>query len=527
MTSDPKLCQDLLTLMEPGRDERGLLDRVLGEWCQSVGLSQAVALLPGQHGQERPVAAWPGDLATDRWLEDSEHGRLLFSEASVAYDESELAGDPQELQRKPLSFLLDLALRLAGLREKLRDTEFKAKYRGVELEALYDVGLAIASTLDLEPLAEQILHRAVSLMDARRGALYLLGGNTYRLQTVVGGSAEETLSGDDPGLDALLGGELGQSHSVLPEAEHLLGSAIEVDGESRGLLVVADKESRQGVGPFAETDRRTLGLFANQAAIALENARLHKEALEKERMVREMELASEIQAQLLPEEIPPFPGFELEGWTKPARQVGGDYYDLLPAGQDRLAVVVADVTGKGVPAALLVSTLHSSLRLLLDRFNVEEELIQRLNRHLFQSSASNKFVTLLLVELNSSKGDLVYFNAGHNPALLIRERDGAVEHLRASGPPLGMLPTASFAAQRTHLDPGDLLCLYSDGITERQAPSEEEYGMARLAELLKENRAEPLPEIRSRIEAHTEEFSRGVPPGDDQTVVLVRAARQV
>ena len=296
---------------------------------------------------------------------------------------------------------------------------------------------------------------------------------------------------------------------------------IEVDSGPRGLIAVGDKESRRGVGPFLASDRRTLSLFANQAALALENARLHLQALEKERLEREMQLAAEIQRQILPKGAPVVPGFQLAGWYRPARQVGGDYYDLFPLRDGRIGLVLGDVSGKGMPAALMVSTLHSALRLLLDQAAFGPALLEKLNRHISESSAANKFITMLLVELDPLSGVLHYMNAGHNPGILLRG-DGAVEQLGAGGLPLGLLPEARFQSRALTLEPRDLFCIYSDGITEAESPSEEEFGMGRLIELLREGQDRPLPELIEAIPQAVGEFSQGRPQGDDQTLVLLR-----
>ncbi|HEX6199562.1 MAG TPA: SpoIIE family protein phosphatase, partial [Thermoanaerobaculia bacterium] len=392
--------------------------------------------------------------------------------------------------------------------------------RGVELEALYDVGLAIASTLDLDALADEILMRAVSLLDARRGALYLLAGEEYLLKSRFGGDARPSFPASETD---------GGPPDVLPGAEHLQTAPIAIEADRRGLLAVADKESRTGVGPFSAEDRRTLALFANQAAIALENARLHREALEKERYERDLQLAAEIQRQILPKGVPQVAGFELAGWNRPAREVGGDYYDLIPLAPEedsgrtteRLGVALADVSGKGVPAALMVSTLHSALRLLMGRIGVEARLVERLNRHILASSAPNKFITLLVGELDAVEGRFVYVNAGHNPALVIR--DGALaERLPPGGLPVGLLPGSSYRTGCLDLAPGDLLCLYSDGITECTAPDDEELGEERLVELLCSVADRPLPEVVRTVERAVTAFAQGQPQGDDQTLVLVR-----
>jgi sigma-B regulation protein RsbU (phosphoserine phosphatase) len=268
-------------------------------------------------------------------------------------------------------------------------------------------------------------------------------------------------------------------------------------------------------------DRRTLALFANQAAIALENAKLHKLALEKERLEREMELAAEIQQQILPKVLPQIPGYEVAGWNRPARQVGGDYYNLSEPQDGRFSLVVGDVTGKGMPAALMVSTFHSALRLLGDRMAVGEKLVRRLNAHIYESSNLNKFITMFLAELEPQSGTLRYLNAGHNPGVVIRCA-GGVEELPSGGLPLGLMAGATYESNSLILAEGDLLCLYSDGITECESAAEEEYGLERLTELLKAQSRQPLAEIIETIDRTMLEFAHGCPQGDDQTVLLLR-----
>ena len=230
------------------------------------------------------------------------------------------------------------------------------------------------------------------------------------------------------------------------------------------------------------------------------------------------------------------PGYELVGWNRPARQIGGDYYDLFQRQDGRVDLVVGDVSGKGMPAALMVSTLHSALHLLLDQVGVGPALLEMLNRHVFESSTSNKFITLLLAELEPASGRLTYLNAGHNPALLLRHAAEApevadaapssdaakVEELGASGLPIGVLSGSRFQARDITIEPGDLLCIYSDGITEAESPDDEEFGTARLLALLREHRRRPLAELLEAIQIATGSFCAGLPQGDDQTLVLLR-----
>lgn len=434
------------------------------------------------------------------------NGRLLLAGATAAA----LPG----LAELADAGALAIYSRLTSLKRHLKRREFEASLRDVQQQALYDVGLAITSMLDLGALSEGILSWAVSLLDARRAALYLIENDEYRLRHALGGEAQ-------PRLATAEAAELGAA--ILPGATHLLRAPIEIDGRPRGLIVVGDKESRRGVGPFGEADERTLQLFASQAAIALENARLHRQALEKQRLEREVELAGEIQRQILPKVLPELPGLEVAGWNRPARHIGGDYYTFIPRGTERLIFGVADVSGKGMPAALLVSTLHSALRLTLDQVGLGSRLVEKLNRHILDTSSAAKYITLLLAELELETLSLTYVNAGHNPGVVL-DRTGAVRHLPSTGPPVGLLPAATFQEATLDLAPGDLVCIYSDGITEAANRRDEEFGLARLIETLLAHRAAPLADIIRALDETTTCFAEGQAQGDDQTVLLLRVS---
>jgi sigma-B regulation protein RsbU (phosphoserine phosphatase) len=407
------------------------------------------------------------------------------------------------------------------LSERIKRQRFEVNYRGVELEALYDVGLAIASTLNLEELSEEVLLRAVSLLDARRGALYLLEDDHFVLNRTFGGEARERVPCGSSEIEALLRSETSGTRDLMPGARHLLAVPIETENRRQGLLVVGDKESRQGVGPFGPGDRRTLSLFANQAAIAIQNAHLHRQALEKERLEREAELAADIQRRLLPDSVPDLHGFEIAGWNRPARLVGGDYYNFFPLREGRMAFLVADVTGKGMPAALMVSTLHSALLLLIERQPLDADLIAGLNHHIWESTAPNKFITLFLGVVEPLTGRLHYVSAGHTPTLLLRG-DGEILQLGAAGMPLGLFERSQYAFGTVELRPTDLLCAYSDGITECESPQEDEFGTGGLTALLRQQSQRALDEIIAAVDAAVLDFAGGRTQGDDQTVLLIR-----
>lgn len=522
----PQAWNELLGLYRDEAGDDALLDRLLDVWAREHGTAAAGLYLKKDGLLQQAAASGSGlPESIDEAAFDAEPGplrSLRFPDGRLVYaprgrdDYAETAGDP-------LTVLLASSLRTCRLRQNLKDQQFLVNFRVVELENLYDVGLAIAATLDLDRLSEEVLLRAVSLLDARRGALYLLEDGppqTFRLDRTFGGAAASAIDAADPDLLSFLAGG-NALPGILPGAKHLLALPIAVEDRPKGLLVVGDKESRRGVGPFHESDRRTLALFANQAAIALENARLHREALERERLEREMHLAADIQRQILPKGAPAVTGYQLVGWNRPARQVGGDYYDLLALPDGRVELVVGDVSGKGIPAALMVSTLHSALRLLLDQAGFGPSLLERLNRHILESSTANKFITMLIAELEPRTGILRYLNAGHNPGLLLRA-SGRVEELAPGGVPLGLLPNSRYQPRELVVEPGDILCLYSDGITEAESIEDEEFGTDRLVDILRGHEGRPLQGVLEAIQDEVTRFATGKPQYDDQTLVLLR-----
>jgi phosphoserine phosphatase RsbU/P len=516
IAEDTAAWRDLLALAAPGRAGRALVDRLAREFRRRSGIDSFA--LYSAAGAERRYQDGGEGFPAAASAAGPEDGRLDLPGGALLYRPATISSS--DLDDQVLLTLL-CALQAADLGGQVKRHSFAANLRGVELQALYDVGLAIARTLDLDQLGEEVLLRAVSLLDARVGALYLRDDGAYHLSRTFGGEAPERVRRDDPALAALLERRPAAGNPILPGTQFQLGVPIEADGKDLGLLVVADKESRRGVGPFAEADARMLGLFANQAAIALENASLHRQALEKERLERELDLAAEIQRQLLPKSLPRVEGFEFAGWSRPARHVGGDYYDVRQAEDGAVHLVLGDVSGKGMPAALLVATLHSALRLLLAARPFDADLVARLNRHIAEASASNKFITMTAARLEPVSASVSYVNAGHNPPLLVR-RGGSVEELPPGGMPLGIFCGAEYQLAEVGLDPGDLLCIFSDGITECETPDAEEYGPDRLTDLLRGFADRPLEEIVRHIDEAVVRFAAGGPQGDDQTVVLLR-----
>jgi GAF domain-containing protein len=349
---------------------------------------------------------------------------------------------------------------------QVKDADFEVRTRLVELESLYDLGLSLGGQLEVSALADEVLFRSISLTDAGKGTLVLFHEDgRLLLERSLG---EQLLPAELFATWELPEGEavINNAAASVPTAGVRLASCVKclavpisVGSRRLGVLAVADKESRDGgVLDFTAADARLLSLFANQAASAIETARLHRAAIEQERLERELELAAAIQREILPRSLPQVEGVELAAASLPTRQVGGDYYDLFPLSRGRLAFLVADVSGKGIPAALLVSTVHAAVHLQIDEAKTVLELVERIDRHLRRYAATRKFLTLFFGVVDPAEGTLTYVSAGHNPALLVRAA-GKIESLPATGVPVGMFPDASWKEVSLTLSCGDLLCL--------------------------------------------------------------------
>ncbi|HEY6928599.1 MAG TPA: GAF domain-containing SpoIIE family protein phosphatase, partial [Thermoanaerobaculia bacterium] len=411
----------------------------------------------------------------------------------------------------------------------VKEAEFEVKTRLLELESLYDLGLSLSGQLDLSSLADEVLFRSISLTDAGKGSLVLFHEDGRILfERSLG---EELLSAEQVIRWGLLDGQavINNAADTTPTAglrltscQKCLAVAISVPGRRLGILAVADKESRDGgVLDFTAADARLLSLFANQAAAAIETARLHREAIEKERIERELELAAAIQREILPRALPDVPGVELAAANLPTRQVGGDYYDVLPLSGGRVGFLVADVSGKGVPAALLVSTVHAAVHLQIEEAQSVADLVTRIDRHLRRYAATRKFLTLFFGMFEAESGTLRYVSAGHNPALLVRA-SGSIERVESTGVPVGMLPNAKWREETIRLDSGDMLALYTDGVTEAANEAEEEFGLDRLTAALDASRSLPVRQICDQLMARVADFASGMPQYDDQTLLLLR-----
>jgi len=284
-------------------------------------------------------------------------------------------------------------------------------------------------------------------------------------------------------------------------------------------LIYCDRASL--LEQFTEDDLRLLTLLANLAAVKIENARLYEESLKMIQIERELALAVQIQKNFLPREEPSFEPYDISGSTRACYHVGGDYYDYIPINQDRLAVVIADVAGVGVSAALLMASLRGALHEKFPATYDLGDLVAGLNDFVYTSSDSHVFISFFLGVIDRSSNVMAYVNAGHNPPLHVG-RKGRPAHLESTGLCLGMFPAQTYEERTVSLKPGDVLCLYTDGIVESRKDKEEEYGDERLVERIKESGTLSAREIMDKVYEDVFSFTGCTEAGDDMSLIVLK-----
>lgn len=450
------------------------------------------------------VARWPRSVS--RQVEEATEG---WTEVPFAGDIAGWTLRLLQLERLDESALAAsrLGLRAWQLREELKRTRFDERFHLWELEAIRAITGSIGDILEPERVADELISHLVALLGVRSAHLYL---------------------GDDPG-SAICVGEFGApvvGSDTLAEAwrqsvvsEEVAAIPLETENRTLGVLVAAHKESRAGgTEAFAANDIRLLELFAVQVTVAMEYVRLTQVSLERERLRNELETAAVIQSHLYPQSFPEVAGYRLVAEATPSRHVAGDTYDAFTDG-DALVVAVTDVSGKGVGAGMIASGVHAAVRLLAVGRPSLADLATRVNAYLSGATADNRFATFAMIRIEPD-GGLVAVNAGHCPVLL-RRVDGSIDEIHSSGFPLGMMPVASYRVHESRLEPGELLLLYTDGLTEAEDPDEEEFGVERVSEVVasleRPSAENACCELLGAVKRHT----CGEPLHDDATLVVV------
>lgn len=408
-----------------------------------------------------------------------------------------------------------------------------------ELSVINEVATAVSSASSLETIVDLVVQKCVKHLAVAQGAVLIFGDQEHgaALRTMV--RKVDAESGADPFRlsEQVIGWLLkSQAPLVINDAENdkhfpqptqtadasvksLLCAPLRLHGKMIGVLSVFNKRSAEG---FTASDERLITIIAAQSAQVIENARLHEEEKALQLMQQEMRMAYDIQINLLPKSPPTVPGYDVAGKTTPAHNVGGDYFDFLAAGEGRLAICLGDVSGKGMPAAMLMANVQATIRGQTLLRPSPSECMRHSNQLLYQSTDSNKFVTFFYGLLDFKKHRFCYANAGHNPPILLRKGDEP-RLLETGGPVLGILPNCDFEEAEVRLEPGDTLLLYSDGFPEAMNRQFEEFGEERLLATLQEVRGGRSAVIVENLFDAVKEHSGDAPQTDDMTLVVVRA----
>jgi sigma-B regulation protein RsbU (phosphoserine phosphatase) len=415
------------------------------------------------------------------------------------------------------------------IHHELKTLNQRLSVKVYQLHTLFDISRELTSSFDEEGIKNLVTSTLMGQLRVSRCALYL---------SVPGGGLavahERGLRDTDAAMVPEAGARpvlqaLGQPMDVadlpagalrdrLRRGRMALAVPVTVGARTEGFLVVGE---RVGGGVFTDEDRDFALTLARQAGAALETVRLHRVDLEQQRRDREMQIAREIQQSLFPPRRPTIAGYEVAAESHPCYEVGGDYYDFIPLARGRWALAVADVSGKGAPASILMASVHASLRALAGSARLDE-LMRRLNRFLLESTQANKFVTLFYAELDPAERRLAYVNAGHVPPFWVRPLARG-ERLATGGPVLGLLEDPTYETAEVQIAPGELVAMVTDGATEALSPDDEEFGDRRLRDLLAGAASERAEGVVRRVSDGVRAWAGPAGCSDDLTLLVVKA----
>jgi sigma-B regulation protein RsbU (phosphoserine phosphatase) len=404
-----------------------------------------------------------------------------------------------------------------------------------ELSILNELARVISSTMNLDTVIDHVVKRSVRTAQGQQGMITLVDEEApTEMKTLV--RAQNSTSNQQqfhinqnilgwmminkkPLLTNDLAGDPRFS-GVKAEVDirSLLCVPLLVKNRLIGILAVFNKKDN---APFTEDDKRLLSIIAAQSGQILENARLYETEKSLISMQEEVRLASNIQLELLPKKFPDIPGYEIAGRSIPAQMVGGDYFDFIPMEDHRLALSLGDVSGKGLPASLLMANLQATLRGQTLVNTTARDCVVRSNKLLYESTSPEKFVTLFYSILDPVKHELVYCNAGHDHPFLLSPGKEPVR-LKTGGIVVSIMDSFPFDEASVQLEPGDTVVVYSDGIPEAMNTEKELFGEERLTELLLKNLHLSPIELIDTIISTAKTFAGRMPQSDDMTILVVK-----
>jgi sigma-B regulation protein RsbU (phosphoserine phosphatase) len=461
---------------------------------------------------------------------------------AIIFTSANLLEGPHTSRPQKLGFLavgIVLVLRLRDVAERVRrwlDRRFFREAYNAE-KILGDLSEQVRTILDRNTLLETVTRKLSESLHVDRVAVVLQEGAFFRpaFATGYGSKPEVALPAEGAIVEELRRTRepLVVSNSTLPAERQALGPLgaqlllpLASKKDLLGFISLGPKKSEE---PYSASDTSLLRTVAAQTGLALENTRLSEaiatEAAQRERLHRELEIAREVQERLFPQTMPPVATLEYAGHCRPASGVGGDYYDFLALTNGHLGLAIGDISGKGVPAALLMASLQASVRGQSQGLNADGRpdiagLITNVNRLVFDASPQNRYATFFYAQFDPLTRVLTYTNGGHNAPMLIRGAE--VLRLETGGPPVGLFRPSRYEQAELRLTTGDLLILYTDGISEAENPAEDEWGEDALISAVRTCASAPPAEMIATIMRLADAFASGAPQHDDMTLVVAR-----
>ncbi len=419
------------------------------------------------------------------------------------------------------------------------------------LRLLHDISADLTSTLDLDRVLQTCLQRVQDLLGVATASILMVEGNELVFQVAIGDKASQVkpfripvghgIAGwvaqnaratfsNDVSRDARFYRTVDAGTGFVTQA--LMAAPLTVNERVIGVIEVSNKP-----GGFTGADVDLLTTIAGGAAMAIENARLYQVAVEKGRMERELQVARQVQASLIPAKTPQLPGWDFAALWQPARVVGGDYYDFIPTHLPRvhpdrnakpkepargLSIVIGDVTDKGMAAALFMTLTRSVLRASATGARSPAEGIARANALICADAANGIFVTLFYAQLDPARGEFTYVNAGQNPPVHYRARSDQLIELTRTGIALGIDAAAPYDQRATILEPGDFVVLYTDGVTEAIDTQQNQFGEERLFSVIKDKHHASAAGIVAALQAALYAHTGGESQYDDITMVVAK-----
>ena len=405
-----------------------------------------------------------------------------------------------------------------------------------ELSLLNDLAREIGTSFSTEDIMQSIVRRAIRSVQAEQGVIKLVEEQTNDpMVTLVRTGGSDGVVDPFRMSDSLLGWMMFHKRPLLvddpPNDERFKGASwnpaihsvlcVPLLVRSRLIGILTVYNNTRTPSGFTEDDQRLLSIIAAQSAQIIENARLHEEEKALIGMREQVRLAKEIQQALLPQEPPQILGYDIAGLSIPAQSVGGDYFDFIPLENNRLALGVADVSGKGLPASLLMANVQATLQGQAPWSPSVAECVNRVNKFLCRRTRKGSFVTMFYGSLDYQQHHFAYANAGHNKPLL-RTKDGSVKRLELGGLMLGFLPAATYEEAHHTFAPGDTLLIYSDGIPEAMNADREQFDEPQMMEYLAQAEYKSAKELVDGLVEQVQTHTGNLPPSDDMTLIAIR-----